>query len=65
MWLACSCRPEHGEPARVAVTKAIKNALERIAKSHAELGRHLTETVRRGYFCVYRPDPAHPVRWDA
>ena len=54
----------HGERARVAVTKGLKGALERIAASHPELGRHLTATVRRGYFCVYRPDPARPVRWD-
>jgi hypothetical protein len=54
----------HGERARVAVTKGLKGALERIAASHPALGRHLTATVRRGYFCVYRPDPARPVRWD-
>jgi hypothetical protein len=55
----------HGERARVAVTKGLKGALERIAASHPELGRHLTATVRRGYFCVYRPDPVRPARWDA
>ena len=54
----------HGERARVAVTKGLKSALERIAASHPDLGRHLTATVRRGYFCVYLPDPAHPARWD-
>ncbi len=55
----------HGERARLAVTKGLKSALEQIAASHPELGRHLAATVRRGYFCVYRPDPARPVRWDA
>src|SRR5262249_22590533 len=54
----------HGERARVAVTKGLKGALERIAASHPELGRHLRATLRRGYFCVYRPDPARGVRWD-
>lgn len=54
----------HGERARVAVTKGLKGALERIAASHPELGRHLTATVGRGYFCVYRPDPVRPVRWE-
>jgi predicted ATPase/tetratricopeptide (TPR) repeat protein len=54
----------HGERARVAVTKGLKRALERIAASHPELGRHLTATVRRGYFCVYRSDPARSVRWE-
>jgi hypothetical protein len=46
------------------VTKGLKTAVERIAASHRELERHLTATVRRAYFCVYRPDPAHPVRWE-
>ena len=54
----------HGDRARVVVTKGLKRAFERIAASHPELGRHLTATVRRGYCCVYRPDPAGPVRWD-
>src|SRR5262249_13438333 len=54
----------HGERARLTVTKGIKSALERIAAGHPELGRHLAATVRRGYFCVYRPDPARPVRWE-
>jgi hypothetical protein len=46
------------------VTKDIKNALARIAASHPELGRHLAAAVRRGYFCVYRPDQARAVWWD-
>ena len=54
----------HAERARLTVTKGIKGALARIAASHPELGRHLAATVRRGYFCVYRPDPARPVRWN-
>jgi non-specific serine/threonine protein kinase len=54
----------HRERARVTVSKGIKAALDRIAASHPDLGKHLTATVRRGYFCVYRPDPARVVHWD-
>ncbi len=53
----------HSDRARVAVTKAIGVALDRIATAHPALGRHLTATIRRGYFCVYRPDPRHPIAW--
>ena len=54
----------HAERARVAVTKAIKAALERIAKRHPELGTHLSATIRRGYVCAYVPDPRVPVEWE-
>lgn len=52
------------ERARVAVTKAIKVALEKIAERHPELGEHLAATVRRGYVCSYEPDPRRPVEWE-
>jgi hypothetical protein len=51
--------------ARVAVAKALKAALERIAEAHPELGEHLAASVRRGYVCSYAPDPGHPVVWRA
>jgi hypothetical protein len=51
------------ERARLAVTKAIRIALARIAAAHPGLGRHLTATVRRGYSCVYLPDPRAPIAW--
>jgi len=51
------------ERARLAVTKAIKAALARIDAAHPELGRHLTATVRRGYACVYLPDPRSLIAW--
>jgi class 3 adenylate cyclase len=53
------------ERARVAVTKGLKAATDRIAASHPELAAHLAATLRRGTFCCYQPDPAHPVEWDA
>ena len=51
------------ERARLAVTKAIRIALARIAAAHPGLGRHLGATVRRGYSCVYLPDPRTPIAW--
>jgi hypothetical protein len=52
------------ERARVAVTKAIKAALARIAVAHPALGRHLEASVRRGRRCTYQPDPRRPIAWD-
>lgn len=54
----------HSERARVAVTKAIKAALEKIAERHPEVGAHLSATIRRGYACAYVPDPRIPVEWE-
>jgi hypothetical protein len=54
----------HSEHARVAVTKAIKAALEKIAERHPELGAHLSATIRRGYACAYIPDPRRSVEWE-
>jgi hypothetical protein len=51
------------ERARLAVTKAIRIALARIDAVHPGLGRHLAATVRRGYSCVYLPDPRAPIAW--
>ena len=53
----------HAERARLTMTKGIKAALARIARSHCTLGAHLSATVRRGYFCRYVPDPRHPITW--
>jgi hypothetical protein len=54
----------HAERARVAVTKAIGLAIDRISASHAELGSHLSATIHRGYFCSYAP-PRGPIDWEA
>jgi class 3 adenylate cyclase len=53
------------ERARVAVTKGLKAAQDKIAAAHPELTAHLAATLRRGTFCCYQPDPAHPVEWEA
>jgi hypothetical protein len=46
------------ERARVNVTRTIKAALDRIRKSHAELGKHFAEHVRTGTYCSYSPGVA-------
>ena len=51
------------ERARVAVRKAVVNALLRITEVDPVLGRHLHERVRTGTACRYEPDPRAPVRW--
>lgn len=66
--LESSARPRpassDSERARIAVTKVIKVALERIAEAHPELGAHLQGAVRRGQVCVYDPDPRDRIEWE-
>jgi hypothetical protein len=52
------------ERARTAVTKAIKTTLSRVRAAHGALADHLDASVKRGYVCIYRPDPRRPIRWD-
>ena len=47
--------PDEGERARVAVGKAIRRALARIAEADAVIGEHLRETVHTGVRCSYWP----------
>jgi hypothetical protein len=51
------------ERARLAVTQRVKAAIKRISGLHPGLGRHLGMSVKTGTFCVYTPDPAHPICW--
>jgi hypothetical protein len=53
----------NAERARVAVTLAIKSSLEKIRNCHPALGAHLRNTIKRGRFCSYQPEPAQPVDW--
>jgi hypothetical protein len=48
------------ERARVAATKAITTAVDRIAAVDTDLGRHLKETVQTGTECCYRPGDDAP-----
>jgi hypothetical protein len=50
----------HGERARVNVTRTIKDALRKISRHHATLGRHLAAAVRTGRFCAYVPGSQMP-----
>ncbi len=49
------------ERARKAVANRIRDAVTRIEKDHASLGRHLANSVRTGIFCCYQPE--RPVSW--
>jgi CheY-like chemotaxis protein len=51
------------ERARSAVTKRIKESINRIGKVLPTLGRHFDTRVKTGYFCSYNPHPDHPVFW--
>jgi hypothetical protein len=49
------------ERARKAVSWRVRDAIDRIAALHADLGRHLRHSVRTGAYCRY--DPPEPVAW--
>lgn len=53
--------PDPPERARKAVTWRIRAGIDRIARAHPELGRHLRASIRTGAFCSYAPE--HPVAW--
>jgi hypothetical protein len=47
---------DDNERARVAVTKALRSTIRRIAERHPILGQHLEQTIRTGTFCSYESD---------
>ena len=51
------------ERARSAVTKRIKNSINRIGQVVPSLRSHLAVRVKTGYFCSYNPHPERPVAW--
>jgi hypothetical protein len=51
------------ERARIAVTKAIRLSLTKIAENDASLGKLLSATIKTGTFCAYVPDDRFPVSW--
>ena len=53
----------NAERARVAVTKAVRATLKRIAEMDSGLGDELEATIRTGTFCSYEPDRRRPVSW--
>ncbi len=53
------------ERARAGVTRAIRQAITRIADHHPQLGEHLSRTIRTGTYCAYMPDPRTPTGWES
>jgi hypothetical protein len=51
------------ERARVAVTRAVRQAISRIDEHSPQLGEHLNRAIRTGTYCAYVPDPRAPTRW--
>ena len=51
------------ERARSAVTKCVKNAMQKIGGAIPSLGYHLAARIKTGYFCSYNPHPDRPVAW--
>jgi tetratricopeptide (TPR) repeat protein len=51
------------ERARAGVTRAVRQAMTRIAEHHPQLGEHLSRTIRTGTYCAYLPDPRAPAGW--
>lgn len=51
------------ERARCAVTKCVKNAIQKIGDAIPSLGYHLAARIKTGYFCSYNPHPDRPIAW--
>lgn len=51
------------ERARVAVTRAVRQAIARIGEHHPRLGEQLSRAVRTGTYCAYIPDGSAPAEW--
>jgi cytochrome c553 len=51
------------ERARSAVTKRVKNAIQKIGDEIPSLGYHLAARIKTGYFCSYNPHPERPINW--
>jgi hypothetical protein len=51
------------ERARSAVTKRIKEAINRIGTTIPTLARRLAAQVKTGYYCSYNPDPDRAPAW--
>lgn len=47
------------EKARAAVTWRIRNAIEKIQKLHPQLAKHLSNAIKTGTYCSYRPETPH------
>lgn len=52
------------ERARVNVTRAIRNTLDRIGQHDEAIGAHLSSAVRTGSFCCYDPGADQEIEWE-
>jgi hypothetical protein len=52
------------ERARTSVFRAIRYAIDRLARIAPTLAEHLRHSIRTGSTCSYRPDPTAPIRWE-
>ena len=43
------------ERARINVQRRISDAIQKLERANAELGRHLSRSIRTGNYCVYEP----------
>jgi tetratricopeptide (TPR) repeat protein len=51
------------ERARASVTRALRQAMDRVRQYHPALGEHLDRAIRTGAYCAYLPDPRVPTAW--
>jgi hypothetical protein len=49
--------------ARAGVTRAIRQAVAKIAKYDTRLCAHLDHVIRTGTYCGYFPDPLAAAKW--
>ena len=52
---------DQSDKARSAVTWRIRSAIKKIVESHESLANHLSNSIKTGTFCSYRPKPK--VEW--
>jgi hypothetical protein len=51
------------ERARVNVTRSIRLAIARVGELSPELGGHLDERIKTGWFCCYKPAAGQRISW--
>lgn len=49
------------DKARSAVTWRIRNAIKKLEEVHPSLSKHLSNAIKTGTFCSYKPE--HPTEW--
>ena len=57
-----SCFDSRAERDRKSVSKAIKEAIKKIAKQHPALAEHLRKSINYGIYCSYEPALVH--QWE-